>query len=89
MSEIKTVRVGSKSSPSSVASSILYILESGVDVEVSALGSSTAILAKSIALVANLNHDKISVTYHPRMTYVTDNYGIIRSAVQFSIVINR
>lgn len=89
MDEKKVVRVGIKSEPSKVASSILYFLESGVDIEVSALGSSSGVLAKSIALVENLNHGKIPVSYHPRMTYVTDDYGITRSAVQFLIVINR
>lgn len=85
----RIVRVGKNSEPSKVASSVLYILEGGENVEVTALGTSSSVLAKAICLVANLNNDKIPVSYSPSLDYVTDDFGETRTACKFNITINR
>lgn len=89
MNSKRNVRVSSKSEPSKVASSILYILESGENVEATALGNSVSVLTKSICLVSNLNNGRLNLEFIPRMTYVEDSYGITRSAVQFEIIVKR
>lgn len=84
---MKLVRVSKMSEPQKVASSILYILEGGENVEVMALGLSSAILIKACALVNNLNSGKLQLTYVPSMIYVEDNFGEVRSAVQMQITL--
>lgn len=89
MEEKRVVRVGKNSEPAKVASSILYILESNVNVEVSGLGNSASVLVKAICLVANLNKDKIPVSYIPSLEYVTDDFGETRTACRFNIIVKR
>lgn len=82
---MKEVRVGKLSEPSKVASSILYILEGGEDVEVSALGMSCATLIKACALVNNLSSHRMKLAYVPSMEYITDDFGETRTAVKMTI----
>jgi len=89
MEEKRIVRVGKNSEPSKVASSVLYILEGGQNVELSGLGNSASVLVKAVCLVANLNKDKIPVLYFPSLEYVTDDFGETRTACRFEIIIKR
>lgn len=85
----RIVRVGKNSEPSKVASSVLYILQSGENVELSALGTSAAVLAKSVCLIANLNNDSIPLLFNPSLDYVTDDFGETRTACKVQIIIKR
>jgi stage V sporulation protein SpoVS len=87
--ETRVVRVGKMSEPAKVASSILYILESNMNVEVTALGNSASVLAKAVCLVANLNNGNIPVQFLPSLSYVTDDFGETRTACKFNIIINK
>lgn len=89
MNEKRVVRVGTMSEPAKVASSILFILESNTNVEATALGTSASVLIKAICLVANLNSDKIPVSYIPSLEYVTDDFGKTRTACKINIIIKR
>lgn len=82
---MQEVRVGKLSEPSKVASSILFILNEGEDVEVSALGMSCAILIKACALVNNINAQRMKLVYVPYMEYITDDFGETRTAVKMTI----
>lgn len=86
---MKQVRVSKTSEPAKVASSLLYILEGGDNVEVMALGLSSAILIKACALVNNLNNGRLDLLYIPSMEYVKDGFGETRSAVKMSISLKR
>lgn len=86
---MKSVRVSKLSEPQKVASSILYILEGGENVEVMALGLSSAILIKACALVNNLNSGKMHLIYVPSMEYVEDKFGDCKSAVKMLISLEK
>ncbi|SDH94365.1 stage V sporulation protein S [Proteiniclasticum ruminis] len=87
MEEKRVVRVGKNSEPSKVASSVLYMLQNGENVELSALGTSAAVLAKSVCLIANLNNDSIPISFNPSLDYVTDDFGETRTACKVKITI--
>lgn len=89
MEEKRVVRVGKNSEPSKVASSVLYMLQNGENVELSALGTSSSVLVKAVCLVANLNKDKIPVSFFPSLEYVTDDFGETRTACKFEIIRKR
>lgn len=83
---MREIRVSKTSEPQKVASSILYALEEGEDVVVSALGLAAAVLVKACALVNNLKKKEMNLIYTPSMEYVKDIRGVVRSSVQMSII---
>ncbi|SDI14448.1 hypothetical protein [Proteiniclasticum ruminis] len=81
MKNVKTIRLSKNTEPAKACTSLLFMLEEGNDVELIALGTSAAVLAKVAALSFNLSYGKMTLSYHPRMEVIHDSQGIPRSAV--------
>lgn len=84
---MREIRVSKMSEPQKVASSALYILEAGEDVEIIALGLAANVLIKACALVNNLKNHELSLVYTPFLEHITDSFGEVRSAVKMRIEI--
>lgn len=81
----KIVKVSRKTDPKQLATSMLYSLKEGYEIEAVALGESIIVLTKALCMMNMFKEPELKIDFQPKMKYVKDQEDEIKNSVSFTI----